>query len=196
METKEKRERERRSRDSKRSRGLKQQTQRRMARTNFHSSSRRHCPIFGNPLNVAVHDPGTAADVLNVDDAFPVAASGVLDVVDLRNKCGEDGGAQLEGTLEGRVQVDARGRVGGVRFELEHRVGGLFRKVERERRVGRARVDEEGAVRFVLARGDQGEVGDEGAVTGAHPYFGWDGVVLVERVDYDLDGGVGRLDVE
>ena len=163
METKEKRERERRTRDSKRSHGLKQQTQRRMARTNFHSSSRRYCPIFGNPLNVAVHDPGTAADVLNVDDAFPVAASGVLDVVDLRNKCGEDGGAQLEGALEGRVQVDARGRVGGVRVELEQRVGGLFRKVERERRVGRARVDEEGALRFVLARGDQGEVGDEGA---------------------------------
>ena len=50
-----------------------------------------------------MHDPGTAADSLNVDDAFPVAASGVLDVVVLRNKSGEDGGAQLEGALEGRV---------------------------------------------------------------------------------------------
>jgi len=163
METKEKRERDRRSRYSKRSHGLKEQTQRRMARRYFHSSSRRHSLIFGNPLNVAMYDPGTAADILNVADAFPVAASGVLDVVVLRNKCGEDGGAQLEGALEGRVQLDERGRVGGVRLELEQRVGGLFRQVERERRVGRARVDEEDAVRFVLARGDQGEVGEEGA---------------------------------
>jgi hypothetical protein len=50
-----------------------------------------------------------------------------------------------------------------VHFELEQRVGRLLGKVDREGRVGRVRVHQEGAALFVLVRGNQGEFGEEGA---------------------------------
>ena len=77
----------------------------------------------------------------------------------------EDRRPQLEGALEGRVQVDECGRVGRVRFELELRVGRLLGKVDREGRVRRVRVDKEDAVCFVLVRGNQGEFGEDGAAS-------------------------------
>jgi hypothetical protein len=111
-----------------------------------------------------MHGPGKAADRLDVDDALPAAVGGVLHVVVDVDNGGQDGRAQLELALEGRVQVDLGGRVGRVRFELEDRVGRLLRKVDRERRVGRMRADDEKAARLVLVRGDQSEFGCNRAV--------------------------------
>jgi hypothetical protein len=52
-----------------------------MTGRNFHLSSRRQCFILRNPRNVPMHDPGKAADLLEVDDSLPAAAGGVLHVV-------------------------------------------------------------------------------------------------------------------
>jgi len=106
-----------------------------------------------------MHDPGKAADRLDVDDALPAAAGGVLHVVVDVDDGGQDGGAQFEVALEGRVQLNSGGRVGRVRLELEDRVGRLLRKVDHNRRVGRMRADDKEAARLVLVRGDQGEFG-------------------------------------
>lgn len=123
---------------------------------------RRHFLILRDPLGAAKDDPATTADRLLVDHTLPTAARGILHVF-VGHAGVEDRRAQLEGALEGRVQVDECGRVGRVRFELEQRVGRLLGEVDREGRVGRARVDEEHAVRFVLVRGNQGDFGVEGA---------------------------------
>lgn len=53
---------------------------------------------------------------LHVDDALPVAASGVLNVEIGGGEGGEDRRSQFEGALEGGLQVDVGGRVGRVRL--------------------------------------------------------------------------------
>lgn len=80
-----------------------------------------------------MHDPGTATDRLDVDDALPATASGVIHVVILRDDSGEDGGTQLENAPEGRMQANVGGRVGRVRLKLEDHVRRVLRKVDRER---------------------------------------------------------------
>jgi len=125
---------------------------------------RRHVLILRDPLGIANDDPTTAADRLLVDHTLPTAARGILHVF-MGHAGMEDRRLQLEGALEGRVQVDVCGRVGRVRFELEQRVGRLLGEVDLEGRVGRARVDKEHAVRFVLVCGNQGEFGVEGAAS-------------------------------
>ncbi len=49
------------------------------------------------------------ADRLHIDDALPIAASGVLRVDIRGDEGGEDRRSQLEGTLKGRLQVHAGG---------------------------------------------------------------------------------------
>lgn len=166
-----------------------------------------------------MHDPGTA-DRLHVDLALPALAGGVLHIGVGGDDRVEYRGLQFEDALKGRVQMDAGGRVGGVRFQLELRVGCLVRKVERQRRVGRAGVHGKGADRLLLVRREQCEAGGEDAekgnlkkrlmcspttgsedeegrpIAGVYPYFGGGGMVLVESVNRDLNGGVGRLDVD
>ncbi len=60
------------------------------------------------------------ANRLHVDDALPIAASGVRRVNIGGDEGGDEGGedrrSELEGTLEGRLQADANGCVGGVRL--------------------------------------------------------------------------------
>jgi len=125
---------------------------------------RRHFLILRDPLGVAKDDPTTAANRLLADHTLPTAARGILHVL-IGDGGVEDRRAQLEGTLEGRVQVDECGRVGRVRSELEQRVGRLLGKGDREGRVRRVRVDKEDAVLFVLVRRNQGEFGEEGAAS-------------------------------
>ena len=113
--------------------------------------------------------------------------------------------------------MDAHGRVGGVRFEVELRVGRLVGKVEPEGRVGRARMHEEGAARVVFVRRNQSEPGEKDAVcvrggerrerpgkrsngedspiAGLYLNFGR-AATVVKRIDRDVDGGVARLNVE
>jgi len=87
-----------------------------MARRNVHLSGRGHLPILRNPRGLPVHDPRTVSDRLDVDHALPAAARGVLHLDVGGDEGGENGRAELEDSLEGRVQVDVGGRVGGVRF--------------------------------------------------------------------------------
>lgn len=112
-----------------------------------------------------MHDPGTA-DRLHVDLALPALAGGVLHIGVGGDDRVEYRGLQFEDALKGRVQMDAGGRVGGVRFQLELRVGCLVRKVERQRRVGRAGVHGKGADRLLLVRREQCEAGGEDAEKG------------------------------
>lgn len=144
-------------------RSSEREIQWRISRNNFHHSTTGHLLFPRNPRDIAAHDPGTVADRLHVDHAFPAKASRVLHVLIWIDEGGEDRRSQLEHALEGWVQVDVGRCVGGVRFQLEQRVGRLFRNVDHQRRVGRARVDDEAAFRFAPGRGEQGEVGEEDA---------------------------------
>ena len=82
--------------------------QRRIARRNLHPSGR-SLLILRNPLGIPKYDPRTMSERLHIDDAFPIAASGVL-YVDIRGHEGrEDRRSQFEGTLKGGLQVDAGG---------------------------------------------------------------------------------------
>ena len=91
----------------------------RISRNNFHHSTAGHLFFARNPLDIAVHDPGTVADRLHVDHALPAEASRVLHVLIWSDEGGEDRRSQLERALEGRVQVDVGRCVGGVRFQFE-----------------------------------------------------------------------------
>jgi hypothetical protein len=144
-------------------RSSEREIQWRISRNNFHHSTTGHLLFPRNPRDIAAHDPGTVADRLHVDHALPAKASRVLHVLIWIDEGGEDRRSQLEHALEGWVQVDVGRCVGGVRFQLEQRVGRLFRNVDYQRRVGRARVDDEAGFRFAPGRGEQGEVGDEDA---------------------------------
>ena len=53
---------------------------------------------------------------LHVDDALPVATSGVLNVEIGGGEGGEDRRSQFEGALKGGLQADAGRRVGRVRL--------------------------------------------------------------------------------
>jgi len=52
-----------------------------MSRRNFNLSSRRQSLILRDPRNVSIHDTGKPTDRIDVNDSFPAAVGGVLQVI-------------------------------------------------------------------------------------------------------------------
>lgn len=81
-------------------RSSEREIQWRISRNNFHHSTTGHLLFPRNPRDIAAHDPGTVADRLHVDHAFPAKASRVLHVLIWIDEGGEDRRSQPEHALE------------------------------------------------------------------------------------------------